>query len=85
MALGGFLGTDPILTQQQLANLVANGTVRYFLLQGSGGFGGRSSNATSWVSQHCSVVPTSKWQSSSATSGGTGFGGAEQLYDCASA
>lgn len=32
MALGGFLGSDPILTNQQLADLVKNGTVRYFLL-----------------------------------------------------
>ena len=32
MALGGFTGTDPILTVQQLQSLVSNGTVRFFLL-----------------------------------------------------
>jgi 4-amino-4-deoxy-L-arabinose transferase-like glycosyltransferase len=32
MALGGFSGSDPILTTAQLKALVANGTVRYFLL-----------------------------------------------------
>jgi len=32
MALGGFSGSDPILTTTQLASLVANGTVRFFLL-----------------------------------------------------
>ena len=32
MALGGFSGSDPILTTSQLASLVANGTVRFFLL-----------------------------------------------------
>ena len=32
MALGGFTGTDPILTVQQLQALVSNGTVRFFLL-----------------------------------------------------
>ncbi len=32
MALGGFSGSDPILTANQLASLVANGTVRFFLL-----------------------------------------------------
>jgi 4-amino-4-deoxy-L-arabinose transferase-like glycosyltransferase len=32
MALGGFIGSDRIVTAQQLANLVANGTVRFFLL-----------------------------------------------------
>ena len=40
MSLGGFSGSDPILTSSQLASLVANGTVRYFLLNG-GGFSGR--------------------------------------------
>jgi 4-amino-4-deoxy-L-arabinose transferase-like glycosyltransferase len=40
MALGGFSGNDQILTVQQLARLVANGTVHYFLIQ-SGGPGGR--------------------------------------------
>ncbi len=32
MALGGFAGRDPILTTSQLATLVSNGTVRFFLL-----------------------------------------------------
>jgi 4-amino-4-deoxy-L-arabinose transferase-like glycosyltransferase len=34
MALGGFLGIDPILTQQKLINLMKNGTVRFFLTSG---------------------------------------------------
>jgi 4-amino-4-deoxy-L-arabinose transferase-like glycosyltransferase len=37
MALGGFGGSDPILTTSQLAALVKSGTVRFFLL---GSFGG---------------------------------------------
>jgi 4-amino-4-deoxy-L-arabinose transferase-like glycosyltransferase len=32
MAMGGFSGGDPILTPSKLATLVANGTVRFFLL-----------------------------------------------------
>ncbi len=32
MAMGGFSGGDPILTTDQLASLVAKGTVRFFLL-----------------------------------------------------
>ena len=32
MALGGFSGSDPILTTSQLQSLIANGTIRYFLL-----------------------------------------------------
>jgi 4-amino-4-deoxy-L-arabinose transferase-like glycosyltransferase len=45
MALGGFSGSDQILTVQQLAQLVANGTVHYFLIQ-SGGPAGAPSGST---------------------------------------
>jgi 4-amino-4-deoxy-L-arabinose transferase-like glycosyltransferase len=37
MALGGFSGGDQILTTDELARFVANGTVRFFLLDGAGG------------------------------------------------
>src|SRR6266550_5486528 len=40
MALGGFSGSDPILTTTQLASLVKSGTVRFFLLNSFNG-GGR--------------------------------------------
>jgi 4-amino-4-deoxy-L-arabinose transferase-like glycosyltransferase len=40
MAMGGFLGNDPILTPAKVANLVKNGTVRYFLLPTASDFGG---------------------------------------------
>jgi hypothetical protein len=36
MALGGFTGSDPILTPDELSKLVANGTVRFFILGGGG-------------------------------------------------
>lgn len=76
MALGGFSGSDPILTTSQLASLVANGTVRFFLLNGSRGGGGPGgggqSSLTSWVTTNCSAVSSSQVQSA-------------QLYDCASA
>ncbi|MGZ6281175.1 MAG: ArnT family glycosyltransferase [Ktedonobacteraceae bacterium] len=120
MAMGGFGGSDPILTTSQLAALVSNGTVRYFLLGGvgggrqippqfldqipeqfreslregsggrgfggRGGFGGQQSQLTSWVTQHCTVVPASQWQSSTGnTQNVAGPGGGGQLYDCAPA
>jgi 4-amino-4-deoxy-L-arabinose transferase-like glycosyltransferase len=120
MAMGGFGGSDPILTTGTLASLVAHGTVRFFLLGGIGGpraggqlppdildripeefrdrprgdfggfggFGGGQQGAlTTWITQHCKTVPASSWQSSSNDSGSNGFalGGANQLYDCASA
>lgn len=37
LALGGFSGSDPILTTSQLAALVKSGTVRFFLLDSFGG------------------------------------------------
>ncbi len=38
MALGGFTGSDPILSDAALQKLIADGTVRFFMVQG--GFGG---------------------------------------------
>ena len=74
MALGGFTGSDPILTVAQLQRLIQSGQVRYFLL-GGGGFGGPggSSNSalTAWVQANCTAVSSS----AAGTSG---------LYICAS-
>ncbi len=91
MALGGFSGSDPILTTAQLAALVKNGTVRFFLLNGNGSFGGGGgpgggqSALTTWVTQHCTTVSSSQWQSSSTSSSSGNLGGASQLYACTSA
>jgi 4-amino-4-deoxy-L-arabinose transferase-like glycosyltransferase len=80
MALGGFTGSDPILTTSQLANLTTNGTVRFFLIDGNGGpGGGGQSSLTTWIEQHSTVVPASQWQSTS-TSTNSGFGGGGTLY-----
>jgi 4-amino-4-deoxy-L-arabinose transferase-like glycosyltransferase len=108
MAMGGFSGGDPILTTNQLASLVSNGTVRFFLLNGSragqatprqileeipaqdrdllrngfpgGGFGQNS--LSTWVTNHCTAVPASQWQSGATGSSNDGFG-VGSLYDCA--
>ncbi|HTK11227.1 MAG TPA: glycosyltransferase family 39 protein [Ktedonobacteraceae bacterium] len=44
MSLGGFIGSDPILTQDQLISLIKNNTIRYFLLPSTtpGNQGGRT-------------------------------------------
>jgi 4-amino-4-deoxy-L-arabinose transferase-like glycosyltransferase len=69
MTLGGFSGSDPILTTSKLAALAKNGTVRFFLLNG-GGFGGfGQSSLTTWIQQHCKVVTVS------------GSSGSTQLYE----
>jgi 4-amino-4-deoxy-L-arabinose transferase-like glycosyltransferase len=87
MALGGFSGSDPILTVNQLQTLIKENKIHYFLIS-SGGFGpgGGQSTLTSWIQQHGTVVSTSQWQSSSTMSNAGGpDGGNQQLYYVASA
>lgn len=83
MAMGGFTGSDPILTADSVAQLVKDGTVRYFLLGGGGpgGDGGQAS-ATQWVTSSCTAVSSSAYQSSATSSASSNFGIAQQLYDC---
>lgn len=46
MALGGFTGTDPILTTSELQTLIKEGQVKYFLLDGgAGSFNGQTTEA----------------------------------------
>jgi 4-amino-4-deoxy-L-arabinose transferase-like glycosyltransferase len=57
MAMGGFTGSDPILTVSKLATLAKEGVVKYFLISGgAGGPGGGSNSLTSWIRQHSKVV-----------------------------
>src|SRR5438105_4135347 len=52
MTLGGFSGTDPILTTSTLAALIKSGQVKSFLLNGSGGGGpggGSQSALITWI------------------------------------
>ena len=97
MALGGFGGSDPILTTDQLAALVSKGTVRYFLL---GSFGGGRQIPPQFLEE----IPEQFRDRFGDSSGGRGgFGGQQsaltswvtqhctsvtvggnQLYDCAS-
>ena len=57
MSLGGFSGSDPILTTAQFASLVKAGEVRYFLINGGGPGGpGASSGITSWIQAHSKLI-----------------------------
>ena len=59
-ALGGFSGTDPVLSGAGLARLVADGRARYVVLGGE--FSTRGGNgATAAVQRACSVVTTRAW------------------------
>jgi hypothetical protein len=62
MAMGGFTGSDPAPSLDQLKAYVASGQLRYVLVGGGGGFGGPggSSSTTSdidaWVASVGTVV-----------------------------
>ncbi|WML34807.1 glycosyltransferase family 39 protein [Clostridium sp. OS1-26] len=90
MALGGFSGSDKILTLDQFKELVKKGEVRYVL---TGGMGGRGSDEDimSWVQKNGTIVPESEWKDSNEGTnkdsnlvrqnfGGPG-GNSGQLYD----
>ncbi|MFD0694616.1 glycosyltransferase family 39 protein [Paenibacillus sp. GCM10027628] len=69
MAMGGFSGSDPILTVDKLKQMVANKEIKYFLLSSGGGFGGggASSEVTTWIKAHSTEVPKSEYQSVATT------------------
>ncbi|WP_446897913.1 glycosyltransferase family 39 protein [Clostridium sp. LBM24168] len=69
MALGGFSGSDKILTLSQFKGLVKKGEVRYVL---SGGMGGRESNdIMSWIQKNGKKVSQSEWSETSNNSTNT--------------
>jgi 4-amino-4-deoxy-L-arabinose transferase-like glycosyltransferase len=83
ITLGGFAGRDPVLSTDELTNLVDKGFVRSFLIS-HGGPGGSSQNeSASWVQDNCQQVPEELWQSSSSSAqGGDHEDRAPALYDC---
>lgn len=93
MSMGGFAGTDPILTPAAVQQLVANRTVRFFYLDSTvardgvaahDGVAGRSFPIATWVEQTCQQVPTNEWASSpQSVDARDGKGGVMQLFDCA--
>ena len=84
MPMGGFSGSVPEPTLARVQQLVATGQLRFFLLGGTGGFGGpgrggaddTATQVASWVESACAVVPAPDY---GAASGGTGT-----LYACGS-
>jgi 4-amino-4-deoxy-L-arabinose transferase-like glycosyltransferase len=80
MAMGGFTGSDPAPTLDQLKSYIASGKLRFVLAGGGGGFGGGGSAGvfggtdtsarTTWVTSTCKAVS---------------YGGTSGLYDCAGA
>ncbi|WP_031408947.1 glycosyltransferase family 39 protein [Geobacillus vulcani] len=58
MAMGGFGGTDPVLTPKKLEEMARNGEVKYFLLSGEGR---GNHELVQWIQTHCKEVPFSEW------------------------
>ncbi len=56
MAMGGFTGSDPTPTLQELQAYLASGQLRFVIVGGGGGPDGGSSEVTSWVTSTCTVV-----------------------------
>ena len=73
MSMGGFSGSNPILSLPQLQALVKDNTVRYFLA--GGGRGGADSNMQ-WVQSACTLVPSSAYGGTSAQPAAAGSGSA---------
>lgn len=81
MAMGGFSGSDPILTVEKLEKLVKEGKVKYFMISDDFGGRGGSSEITEWIKKHGKEISSDKWQSNSKSSNGIGFpGGSKKLY-----
>jgi len=65
MSLGGFSGSDSILSVTNLSSLVHQGKVRYFYTPSATSGGDRTSGNTelfTWVSSHCTAIPSSQYQ-----------------------
>ncbi|MDX8361747.1 glycosyltransferase family 39 protein [Cytobacillus sp. IB215316] len=63
MAMGGFSGTDSILTVEQLSDMVKEGKVKYFILTSE--LMGRGSGVEDWIKEHGTEIPNDQWQSTS--------------------
>lgn len=87
MAIGGFSGSDNILTLDEFKTMVVNGEIRYAMISGGGGGGGRNEIST-WIKENGQAISASEWSGTttsttttqSADNGMMG-GGSEQLYD----
>jgi hypothetical protein len=95
--LGGFMGQDQVETGASLADMVANGELRFVYWDGQRagpGGAGAQSDVSSWVSSAC--VPIDGYDTATQNSGAPdgltpqagvtsswGFGGMQvKLYDC---
>ena len=79
--MGGFGGQDTVVSADDLAQMVADGELRYVLSAGGGGRNGKQ-DVAQWLQNSCSVVEEfSQTSSAQAQPQGQNQGG-QVLYDC---
>jgi len=98
MTIGGFSGSDKIITLEKFRQLVADGSVRYAVVSGKGHMGGGSTESNSnndimnWITTNGKPVSDSEWKDSTTSDIPnnnqrlSGFGGetsSAKLYDLA--
>ncbi|MBG9881845.1 mannosyltransferase [Bacillus paralicheniformis] len=85
MALGGFNGTDPILSVSELKNLVKEGKIKYFLISDNSG----NSELVSWIKENGTEISSDEYNSTTNNTdrsaqqgarGGLGGGQQQTLY-----
>lgn len=64
LALGGFNGTDPILTVSELKKFIKEGKVKYFLLSSDNS---GNSELVSWIKKNGTVISSDDYSSSSSS------------------
>ncbi|QYG90665.1 hypothetical protein HCU65_20520 [Bacillus atrophaeus] len=64
MALGGFNGTDPILSVSELKKFIKEGKVKYFLLSSDNS---GNSELVSWIKKNGTVISPDDYSSSSSS------------------
>ncbi len=79
MAMGGFSGTDPILTEEKLRELVADKKIRFFLLS-SQSYAADNQEVVQWICKNGQEVPQAMWQSGTNTLRG-GISKSARLYE----
>ncbi|MEY8349801.1 glycosyltransferase family 39 protein [Bacillus cereus] len=61
ITMGGFSGSDPVYTVEELKELVSSGKVKYFLIADEGMRRG-SSEVTKWIQENGEKIPSEEWQ-----------------------
>ena len=80
LTFGGFNGGDDVISAEGLAQMVADGELRFILGESDLN---RKPKISAWVTQNCTAVDVPGTVETPAQQGGQGGGGASFVYDCA--